>query len=70
MASIHVDLAGGRSGKSGQPVRAANDFTLNPEGQVHSVLIGTETMSLVIYRGEPDENISFDLVDAAGSIAP
>jgi hypothetical protein len=62
----HVfNLAGGRATKSGQPVRAATDYTLNPEGQVHSVLIGAETLSLVIYRGEPDENISFEIVDAA-----
>jgi hypothetical protein len=60
----HVfDLAGGRCTKSGRPVRAVTDYTLNPEGQVHSVLIGTETLSLVIYRGEPDQNISFEVVD-------
>lgn len=48
----HVfNLAGGRSTKSGQPVRAATDYTLNPEGQVHSVMIATEDLSLVIYRG-------------------
>ena len=61
----HVfDLEGGRATKSGHPVRAAADYTLNPEGQVHSVLIAEETLSLVIYRGEPDENISFELIDA------
>ncbi len=61
----HVfNLTGGRSTKSGRPVRAATDYTLNPEGQVHSVLIGTESLSLVIYRGESDENLSFDVIDA------
>ena len=61
----HVfNLTGGRSTKSGQPVRAATDYTLNPEGQVHSVLIGTENLSLVIYRGESDQNISFEVIDA------
>jgi hypothetical protein len=61
----HVfNLTGGRSTKSGQPVRAATDYTLNPEGQVHSVLIGAETLSLVIYRGESDENLSFDVIHA------
>ena len=67
----HVfDLEGGRCTKSGQPVRAATDYTLNPEGQVHSTLIGTETLDLVIYRGEPDQNLSFEVVDiepAAGA---
>jgi hypothetical protein len=65
----HVfDLEGGPCTKSGLPVRAATDYTLNPEGQVHSVLIGTETLSLVIYRGEPDQNLSFEIIDAA--VAP
>jgi hypothetical protein len=62
----HVfNLEGGRGTKSGQRARAASDYTLNTEGQVHSALIGTETLSLVIYRGEPDQNISFEVVDAA-----
>jgi hypothetical protein len=62
----HVfDLEGGRGTKSGRPLRSPADYTLNSEGQVHSALIGTETLSLVIYRGEPDENISFEVVDAA-----
>jgi hypothetical protein len=61
----HVfNLEGGRGTKSGQLARAASDYTLNTEGQVHSALIGTGTLSLVIYRGEPDENISFEVVDA------
>jgi GNAT superfamily N-acetyltransferase len=65
----HVfNLVGGRSTKSGEPVRAAADYTLNPEGQVHSVLIGAETLCLVIYRGEPDENISFEIVDATAGV--
>jgi hypothetical protein len=64
----HVfNLKGGRGTKSGQPARAA-DYTLNSEGQVHSAFIGTETLSLVIYRGEPDENISFEVVDAATTL--
>ena len=57
-------LEGGRGTKSGQPARAESDYTLNTEGQVHSAFIGIETLSLVIYRGEPDENISFEVVDA------
>ena len=62
----HVfNLEGGRGTKSGQPARGSGDYTLNSEGQVHSALIGTETLSLVIYRGEPDQNISFEVIDAA-----
>lgn len=61
----HVfDLEGRRGTKSGRPLRSPADYTLNSEGQVHSALIGTETLSLVIYGGKPDENISFEVVDA------
>src|SRR5947209_5024516 len=57
----HVfNLEGGRGTKSGQPARGSGDYTLNSEGQVHSALIGTETLSLVIYRGEPQQTISFE----------
>jgi len=67
----HVfNLQGGRGTKSGQPDRTASGYTLNTEGQVHSALIATETLSLVIYRGEPDENISFTIVDAAPPLEP
>lgn len=60
----HVfNLEGGRGTKSGQPARSAGGYTLNSEGQVHSALIGTETLSLVVYRGEPDQNISFEVLD-------
>jgi hypothetical protein len=65
----HVfNLEGGRGTKSGLPVRSSAGYTLNTEGQVHSALIGTETLSLVIYRGEPDENVSFEVVDAAPAL--
>ena len=67
----HVfNLEGGRGTKSGQPVRASGGYTLNPEGQVHSALIATETLSLVVYRGEPDENISLEVLDAAPASEP
>jgi len=62
----HVfNLEGGRGTKSGRPARASGGYTLHSEGQVHSALIATETLSLVIYRGEPDQNISFEVLDAA-----
>lgn len=56
-------LSGGRGTKSGMPARGAGDYTLNPQGQKHSAFIGTETEALVIYRGEPDEILSMELVD-------
>jgi hypothetical protein len=57
------NLTGGRATKSGQPARASGGYTLNPKGQPHSALIATETVSLVIYRGEPDEITSMEVVD-------
>ena len=49
--------------KAGRPARASGGYTLNPKGQPHSAFIGSETVSLVIYRGEPDEITSLELVD-------
>ena len=66
LSDEHVfNLEGGRSTKSGAPARASGGYTLNPKGQPHSALIATETVSLVIYRGEPDEIVSLDVVDVA-----
>ena len=64
LSDEHVfNLAGGRVTKAGQPARSSGGYTLNPEGQPHSAFIGTETVSLVIYRGEPDEIVSMEVVD-------
>jgi hypothetical protein len=64
LSDEHVfNLKGGRATKSGAPARGAGGYTLNPEGQPHSALIAEETVSLVIYRGEPDEIVSLDVVD-------
>ncbi|HXC91181.1 MAG TPA: hypothetical protein VNV18_13550 [Stellaceae bacterium] len=65
MSDEHVfNLEGGRTTKSGQPARSSGGYSLNPEGQPHSAFIGAETVSLVIYRGEPDEIVSMEVVDA------
>jgi hypothetical protein len=64
LSDEHVfNLTRGRVTKSGQPARASGGYTLNPKGQPHSALIGTETVSLVIYRGQPDEITSMEVVD-------
>jgi hypothetical protein len=64
LSDEHVfNLEGGRATKSGAAARTAGGYTLNPEGQPHSALIATETVSLVIYRGEPDEVRSIEVVD-------
>ena len=56
-------LAGGRATKSGAPARSTGGYALNPKGQPHSALIATETVSLVIYTGEPDEIKSIEVLD-------
>ena len=64
LSDEHVfNLKGGRVNKSGAPTRASGGYTLNPKGQPHSALIGSESVSLVIYRGEPDEIVSLEVVD-------
>ena len=66
LSDEHVfNLEGGRVTKSGMPTRSSGGYTLNPEGQPHSALIGGETVSLVIYRGEPDEVVSLEVIEAA-----
>jgi hypothetical protein len=60
----HVfNLSGGRADKSGKPVGAPGGYALNPEGQPHSAMIACETIGLVIYRGEPDEVTTVEVVD-------
>jgi hypothetical protein len=66
LSDEHVfNLSGGRATKSGEPARASGGYSLNPKGQPHSALIASETVSLVIYRGEPDEIHSLEVVDIA-----
>jgi hypothetical protein len=66
LSDEHVfNLEGGRATKTGGPARSSGGYTLNPKGQPHSAFIATETVSLVIYRGEPDEIVSMDVVDVA-----
>src|SRR6202140_749902 len=59
LSAEHVfNLAAGRPNRSGEPARSAGGYTLNPEGQPHSAFIGVETVSLIVYRGEPDQIVS------------
>lgn len=58
-------LQGGRGTKSGEQLRARGNYALNPKGKPHSAFIGTETLALVVYTGEPDEIRSMDVLDAA-----
>ena len=66
LSDEHVfNLEGGRGTKSGRPARSSGGYTLNPKGQPHSAFIAKETVSLVIYRGEPDEIVLLEVVDVA-----
>src|SRR6201987_4581172 len=64
LSDEHVfNLEGGTVTKAGQPARSSGGYTLNPKGQPHSALIGSETVGLVIYSGEPDEIVSMTVID-------
>ncbi len=58
-------LQGGRGTKSGQRAQGSGGYGLNPRGQPHSAMIADETVTLVIYSGEPDEIKSMEVVDIA-----
>jgi hypothetical protein len=59
----HVfSLEGGRSTKSGQPAKTSGGYSLNPKGQPHSAMIAEESVSLIVYAGEPDEINSLEIV--------
>lgn len=64
LSDEHIfSLQGGRSAKSGEPVRGPGGYGLNPKGQPHSAMIANETVALVIYAGEPDLIESMEVVD-------
>jgi hypothetical protein len=64
LSDEHIfSLEGGRSNKAGEPVRGGGGYGLNTKGQPHSAMIATETMSLIIYTGEPDEVRSMEVVE-------
>jgi len=66
LSDEHIfNLEGGRGTKSGQPVRGGGGYGLNTKGQPHSAMIATETVSLIVYTGEPDEIRSMEVVDIA-----
>jgi len=59
----HVfSLEGGRSTKSGRPAQKSTGYSLNPKGQPHSAMIAEESVSFIVYAGEPDEINSLQIV--------
>jgi hypothetical protein len=64
LSDEHIfSLHGGRSTKSGERAQGSGGYGLNPKGQPHSAMIAGETVSLIIYAGEPDEIVSLEVVD-------
>lgn len=59
------NLEGGRGTKSGEQLRFPGNYALNPKGKPHSAFIGTESVALVVYTGEPDEIRAIEVVDKA-----
>ncbi len=63
LSDEHVfSLEGGRSTKSGKPTQSSGGYSLNPKGQPHSAMIAEESVSLIVYAGEPDEINSLEIV--------
>jgi len=63
LSDEHVfSLEGGRSTKSGKPAQTSGGYSLNPRGQPHSAMIAEESVSLIVYAGEPDEINSLEIV--------
>jgi hypothetical protein len=58
------NLEGGRGTKSGEQLRFPGNYALNPTGKPHSAFVGTESVALVVYTGEPDEVRSIEVIDA------
>jgi hypothetical protein len=56
-------LEGGYCNKLAKQLRFPGDYGLNPRGHNHSAFIGSETVALVVYLGEPDEVHECDVVD-------
>src|SRR3954465_8454369 len=66
LSDEHVfNLEGGRATKSGAPARASGGYTLNPTGQPHSAMIAAETVTFIVYTGEPDRIVSMEVIDVA-----
>jgi hypothetical protein len=73
LSDEHIfSLEGGRATKSGAPAKNSGGYGLNTNGQPHSAFIAEESVSLVLYTGEPDAVHSMEVVDleAAPGNAP
>jgi hypothetical protein len=64
LSDEHIfSLEGGRGTKTGEQLRFPGNYALNPKGKVHSAFVGTESVALVVYTGEPDQVHSLEVID-------
>ena len=56
-------LQGAYCNRAGESIAAPGAYGINAAGRHHSAFIGTETVALVIYCGDPDEVHQLDVVD-------
>jgi hypothetical protein len=64
-SAVHIFvLAGGCCDRHGKQLQFPGDYALIATGYSRSVFIGRETISLVIYSGEPDEVRELSLVQS------
>ena len=56
-------LEGGPGTRSGGWLSFPGTYGLNLRGKRHNAFIDTETISLVVYTGEPDEILSMEIID-------
>jgi hypothetical protein len=56
-------LEGAYCNRARQTIANPGAYGINETGHRHSAFIGTETVALVIYRGEPDEIEQLEVLD-------
>jgi len=59
-------LSGGHCDKSGRQKQFPGYYMLHPRGHRHGAMLAVETTALVVYTGEPDELIDFQIVRVGG----
>ena len=60
------NLSGGHCDKSGQQRLFPGDYLLHPKGLAHGAFLAVETSAFVVYSGEGDELLDFQIIAANG----
>ena len=55
-------LSGGHCDKSGRQRQFPGHYMLHPRGHRHGAMFVVETTALIVYTGEPDELIDFQII--------